>query len=170
MAPNLSLFNEMFTRENSVLMRVFLALFVFASFLITACHSSKSGAVSENGKRVADTLAIAKQEDTLALSSTDTIRIENEELEYEIIILEVGFKNWLVTQRPMWYYSLNILENRNRYYALEWNRRVQSPHLFNSNLYNQFINYDPAIEYGLEVNYMLFMYFEFFQQKYRQRL
>ena len=142
-------------------MRVFLAFLIFASFLFTACHSGKTTTRSGDSQIVTD---------TLASTTTDTIKIENEELEYEIIILEVGFYNWLVTQRPMWYYSLNILENRNRYYVLEWNQRVQSPHLFNPNLYMQFIDYDPAIEYGLEVNYLLFMYFEFFQQKYGQRL
>jgi hypothetical protein len=151
-------------------MRVFLALLVFASFLVTACHSGKTTTGSGDNQNVSDTLEIKKVADTLASTETDTIKIENEELEYEIIILEVGFNNWLVTQRPMWYYSLNILENRNRYYVLEWNRRVQSPHLFNPNLYMQFIDYNPAIEYGLEVNYLLFMYFEFFQQKYGQRL
>jgi hypothetical protein len=151
-------------------MRVFAALFLFASFLIGACHSGKPAAQSQTAESQRDPEEIGMTGDSLVTASSDTIRIENEELEYEIIILEVGFKNWLVTQRPMWYYSLNLLENRNRYYVLEWNRRVQSPHLFNSNLYNQFINYDPAIEYGLEVNYKLFMYFEFFQQKYRQRL
>ena len=153
-----------------VVMRVFLALFVFASFLVGACHSSKPAAASESSQERPDSLVLGVQQDSLTSAATDTIRIENEELEYEIIILEVGFQNWLVTQRPMWYYSLNILENRNRYYVLEWNRRVQNPQLFNSNLYFQFIDYDPAIEYGLEVNYMLYMYFEFFQQKYRQRL
>ena len=153
-----------------VVMRVFLALFVFASFLVGACHSSKPAGASESSQERQDSLVLGVQQDSLTSAATDTIRIENEELEYGIIILEVGFQNWLVTQRPMWYYSLNILENRNRYYVLEWNRRVQNPQLFNSNLYFQFIDYDPAIEYGLEVNYMLYMYFEFFQQKYRQRL
>ena len=151
-------------------MRVFLAIIVFASFLVGACHSSRPGAASESAQDRPDTVVLGVQQDSLASADADTIKIENEELEYEIIILEVGFHNWLVTQRPMWYYSLNILENRNRYYVLEWNRRVQNPQLYNSNLYFQFIDYDPAIEYGLEVNYMLYMYFEFFQQKYRQRL
>lgn len=100
----------------------------------------------------------------------DTIRIENKELDYEIIILEVGFEPWLATQRPMWYYTQSLLENRNKYYVLEWNRRAGFPNQFNPLLYNQPINYQMNIDYGKEVNYLLFMYFEFFQQKYKQRL
>lgn len=128
-------------------------------FLITvlfSCHPSKS---LNSGKTETD-----------AEKAIDTIRIENEELQYEIIILEVGFEAWLATQRPMWYYTQSLLENRNRYYVLEWNRRAGFPNQFDPLLYNQSINYQFNIDYGKEVNYLLFMYFEFFQQKYKQRL
>jgi hypothetical protein len=108
--------------------------------------------------------------DTGTEAVTDTIRIQNEELQYEIIILEVGFEAWLATQRPMWYYTQSLLENRNKYYVLEWNRRAGFPNQFDPLLYNQSINYQFNIDYGKEVNYLLFMYFEFFQQKYNQRL
>jgi hypothetical protein len=100
----------------------------------------------------------------------DTIRIENEELEYEILILEVGFEAWLATQRPMTYYTQSTLENKNKFYVSEWNRRANSPLQYGPLLYNQPIDYQYHIDYGLEVNYLLFMYFEFFQKKYKQRL
>ena len=128
-------------------------------FLITAffgCHPNKS----VNSKEIAKVDQTAK----------DTIRIQNEELEYEILILEVGFEAWLATQRPRWYYTQSLLENRNRYYVLEWNRRAAFPNQFDPLLYSQPINYELQIDYGKEVNYLLFMYFEFFQQKYKQRL
>ena len=140
-------------------MREFIALLIFGSFLVTACHSSKAEAQSE-----------AARASEVTEAAPDTIRIENDELEYEIIILELGFNNWLVSQPPMSYFSLNVLENRNKAYVYEWNQRAANPSAWNPNLYNQFIDYDPTINYGLEVNYMLYMYFEFFQQKYRQRL
>ena len=103
-------------------------------------------------------------------ATLDTIRIENDELEYEIIILEIGFNQWLVSQPPMTYWSLNVLEQRNRAYVFEWNQRAMNPTVWNPNLYNQTIDYEPTVDYGLEVNYMLYMFFEFFQDKYRQRL
>lgn len=143
-------------------MRVFLAAIVFVTFLAGACHSTKSGAQATDKTKSQDTVT----EDTML----DTIKIENDELEYEIIILEIGFNQWLVTQPPMNYWSLNVLEQRNRAYVFEWNQRAANPTAWNPNLYNQFINYEPTVRYGLEVNYMLYMYFEFFQQKYRQRL
>jgi hypothetical protein len=102
--------------------------------------------------------------------SGDTIRITNEKLEYEIIIIESGFESWLVTQKPMWYYSEPTLEIKNYRYVNEWNNRVRQPNRYDPRLYEQIIDYDPHIHYGLEVNYKLYMYFKFFEQKYHQRL
>ncbi|TPN88705.1 DUF6146 family protein [Aquimarina algicola] len=99
----------------------------------------------------------------------DTIRIANDSLEYEIIIIEPGFNAWLVTQRPRGFYSEQFLENRNRQYVIEYNQRVIQPQRFDPNLYVQQINYESSIHYGYEVNYLLYNYFLFFEQRYRQR-
>jgi len=104
------------------------------------------------------------------IAEIDTIRIQNEELEYEVLIIDVGFDAWLATQRPMGYYTQSTLENKNKFYVSEWNRRVNSPLEFGPLLYPQSIDYQYHIDYGMEVNYLLFMYFEFFQKKYKQRL
>ena len=144
-------------------MRLLSYLLVIALILGYACSSSKSGSQTSNEE--------VKTNDLSSIEMTqDTIHIENEELEYEITIIELGFNNWLATQPPMTYYALNVLERRNINYVYEWNQRAANPMTYNPNLYNQFIDYEPTIRYGLEVNYMLFMYFEFFQDKYRQRL
>ena len=143
-------------------MRTLLAAIVFISILAGACHSSKTGTQTDGKSTSQDTLT--------GTATLDTIKMENDELEYEIIILEIGFNQWLVTQPPMNYWSLNVLQQRNRAYVFEWNQRAANPTAWNPNLYNQFIDYEPTINYGLEVNYLLYMYFEFFQQKYRQRL
>ena len=100
----------------------------------------------------------------------DTIRIENEALEYKIIIIEIGFDPWLRTQKPMTYYTDSYLATRNLFYVSEWNRRVFLPGVYSPHIYNQSIDYEPSLDYGLEVNYMLFMYFEFIQEKYKQKL
>lgn len=100
----------------------------------------------------------------------DTIRIANDSLEYEIIIIEVGFENWLVTQRPKEFFSESFLETRNRFYVQTYNQRVLEPQRYDPDLYFQQINYEPNIHYGLDVNYMLYMYFEYFQKKYKQNL
>jgi len=107
--------------------------------------------------------------DTISQTTTnDTIRISNEELEYEIIIVEVGFDAWLVTQPPMGHYGLSYLENKNRLFVIEYNIRVSENR--NHLLYEQAINYESVVHYGLEVNYLLYNYFVYFQHKYNQKL
>lgn len=94
----------------------------------------------------------------------DTIRISNEELEYEIIIFDPGFNAWLMQARPRGYYSQSYLEGRNRIWVIEWNSRANLP-LQNSNLYEMRIDYNSGTNYGYEVNYLLFNYLVYFQQK-----
>jgi len=109
----------------------------------------------------------------LDVSSTDnisdTLRIANDSLEYEIIIIEPGFNSWLVTQQPRGYYSQQFLEIRNRQYVTEYNQRVLQPQRFDPNLYLQQINYESRTDYGYEVNYLLYNYFLYFERQYRQK-
>lgn len=102
--------------------------------------------------------------------SDDKVVIKNEELEYEIIIIEPGFNSWLATQQPQSFFSQSTLEIRNNRWVIEWNSRVLQPNRFNPKLYEMQIDYKAHIDYGMEVNYMLFQYFTYFQQKYKQRL
>ena len=102
--------------------------------------------------------------------SLDTVRIANDSLEYEIIIIEPGFQSWLVTQPPRGYYIQKVLENRNLFSVQEYNRRVLDSRYNRTNLYEQQIDYKPGIDYGYEVNYLLFNYFEFFEETYNQKL
>ena len=106
----------------------------------------------------------------IVVQKQDTIRIANDSLEYEIIIIEVGFDSWLVTQRPKEFFSESFLETRNRFYVQTYNQSVLEPQRYDPNLYFQQINYEPNIHYGLDVNYLLYMYFEYFQKKYKQNL
>ncbi|MDC0870623.1 DUF6146 family protein [Flavobacteriaceae bacterium] len=97
--------------------------------------------------------------------------ISNDSLEYEVIIIDVGFTLYLNTiAKPKKYYSLSYLENRNNMYVTNWNIRALNPSKFNSTIYENRIDYSPQIRYGLEVNYKLFNYFQFAQQKYKIRL
>lgn len=100
---------------------------------------------------------------------TDTVRIANDSIAYEIIIIEPGFDSWLATAKPRNYFSLVYLENKNRLWVSEWNSRVLD-NRYNRNLYEMRIDYQPHIRYGFEVNYLLYQYFSYFQQRYKQRL
>ncbi|MGB5782862.1 MAG: DUF6146 family protein [Eudoraea sp.] len=112
-----------------------------------------------------------EEEEVFNLNTRDTVIIENDSLEYEIIIMEIGFNTWLQSiAKPRGYYTQNYMENRNRIYVINWNQRVLEPLRFDPNLYELQINYDSNIDYGYEVNYKLYNYFIYFQRKYNQRL
>jgi len=99
----------------------------------------------------------------------DTIRIANDSLEYEIMIIESGFDSWLISQPPRGYYGQSLLESKNRSFVSEYNNRVLNPSKYSSNLYTERVNYDPTVDYGYEVNYLLYNYFVYFQDKYNQK-
>lgn len=103
-------------------------------------------------------------------SNNEAVRIANDSLQYEIIIIDNGFKPYLKTiAKPMDFYSKNYYETKNRFYVSEWNRRVRNPWNYDSSIYENKIDYDFNIDYGLEVNYKLYNYFQFVIYKYTQR-
>ncbi|WP_298556147.1 DUF6146 family protein [uncultured Algibacter sp.] len=115
--------------------------------------------------------ASKKDERLESLKQNDTVKIANEDIEYEILIIEPGFNFWLAsTARQRGYYSQQFLENRNRLYVIEWNQRVLQPQRYSPNLYELQIDYQQGIDYGYEVNYVLYNYFIYFQLTYKQRL
>ena len=101
----------------------------------------------------------------------EPVVISNEKLQYEIIIIDIGFTAYLQTvAKPMNFYSQTYLQNKNRIYVQVWNNRVRNPQQFNTNIYENIIEYKPNVDYGLEVNYKLYWYFKFAEQKYNMRL
>lgn len=124
--------------------------------IITGCHSSKT-ATDLNGNA--------------STKVSDTVTIANDSLEYEVTIIDPGFSSWLVGRAlPRGYYSENYLEVKNQLYVSEWNRRAMQPTLFDSKLYEMQINYDINTRYGYEVNYLIYNYFIYFQNRYNQKL
>ncbi len=97
--------------------------------------------------------------------------IANDSLEYEITIIDIGFNSYLNSiAKPIGYYSQSYLENKNIFYIAEWNHRARNPLQYNANIYENVIEYESNIDYGYDVNYKLFNYFEFAQRKYKMRL
>lgn len=96
--------------------------------------------------------------------------IENDSLEYQIIIYDIGFSVYLNTiAQPENYYEQSYYENKNIFYVTEWNIRANNPIKYGDFFANR-IDYNPMVDYGLEVNYKLFNYFKFVEYKYRIRL
>lgn len=138
-------------------MKVSIYISIFFLCLIIGCNSSKPlNNINKEG---------------ISAIQNDTIRIANDSLEYEVIIIDPGFSSWLVTNAfPRGYHSQFYMENKNRLYIIEWNNRVLQPQRYNSNLYEMTINYDSNIDYGYEVNYLIYNYMIYFQNTFKQRL
>ena len=103
------------------------------------------------------------------LAQSDTVRIANDSLEYEIIIIDPGYSYFLnAMARPEGYYSLSYLENKNTFLVSDYNSRVLQPTIYDPGIYAQQIDYDPSIDYGYEVNYKLYNYFVYLSRKYGQ--
>lgn len=133
------------------------------TLLIIGCNSSKSP-ISDSGD------GLTLKNDSVQ-TTNDTIRIANDELQYEVIIIDPGFSTWLLTRSfPRGYHSQSYLENKNLFYINEWNNRVLQPQRYNPNLYEMTINYDSNINYGYEVNYLIYNYMIYFQNTYKQKL
>lgn len=129
-------------------------MFLILLVSIYGCGSGNAGMKAHKGTTV----------------ENDVVRIANDSLEYEIIIIEPGFNSWLHGQPPQGHYEQSFLETKNRFFVLEYNNRVLQRARFSPNLYTERIEYDPSVDYGYEVNYILYNYFEYFQKKYNQHL
>lgn len=132
----------------------YVSIILVCIIAFASCDSSKKG--------MNDTPQTTVQEG-------DTITIANKELEYEIIIIEPGFNSWMSTQQPMGFHSQQFLQSKNLLFVQEYNNRVRNPQRYNPNLYQQEINYEYGTDYGLEVNYLLYNYFVYFQRTYGQK-
>ncbi len=134
-------------------MKKFLYLVYIASFFLFSCNSNKNFS-AENTEKL----------------TSDTIHISNPDLEYDVIIIDGGFTSWFNTySKPKSFYTQTYLENRNRFWILEWNNRARNPMKY-GNIYDMQINYDNNTNYGYHVNYMIYNYLVYFQLTNRQQL
>lgn len=113
---------------------------------------------------------VASKPDKEKQIAGDTVRIANDELEYEVIIIDPGFNGWLNSRaRPRGYHAQSYLENKNLQWITEWNIRANQPNRYGE-MYQMRIDYSGNINYGYEVNYLIYNYLVYFQQTNNQRL
>lgn len=113
---------------------------------------------------------VATKPDNEKQVAGDTVRIANDELEYEVIIIDPGFTGWLNSRsKPRGYYQQSYLENKNLQWITEWNIRANQPNRYGE-MYQMRIDYSGNINYGYEVNYLIYNYLVYFQQTNNQRL
>lgn len=100
-----------------------------------------------------------------AQESLDTIKIDskNDSTEYQLLIIDPGFESWLAIQKPISFYSNDYYGNWNLRYVSEWN------YLYNSGRYPQYVesyvDYRAGVNYGVDLNYKLYYYFQYFEKK-----
>ena len=100
----------------------------------------------------------------MAVSDENLIDITQNEEEYELIVLDPGFDTWFATtwspskDRSQAYYS-----SWNQQYVTEWNYKATRPHT--SNFFDNLIQYDTTIDYGIEVERKLYYYFRWVDTK-----
>jgi len=114
---------------------------------------------------------INKKNEGVTIKQNDTVRIANDSLEYEVIIIDPGFSTWVLSQAyPRGFHSLSFLETKNKIYINEWNNRVHQPQRYSPNLYGMSIDYNWNTDYGYEVNYLIYNYMIYFQNTFKQKL
>jgi hypothetical protein len=134
-------------------MNKLLNLVFIAAFFLFSCNSNKNFSTKNTEKLI-----------------SDTIHISNPDLEYDVVIIDGGFTSWFNSYaKPKSFYTQTFLENRNRFWILEWNNRARNPMRY-GNIYDMQINYDNNTNYGYHVNYMIYNYLVYFQLTNRQQL
>ncbi|MDY6799624.1 MAG: DUF6146 family protein [Bacteroidota bacterium] len=101
------------------------------------------------------------------LKDSSSVEINSEDsTEYELLVLDAGFENYLLTvPHPKNFYSNEYYKNWNIQYCNEWNRRHQNPFRY-GDFYETQINYEPSVDYGIDLNYKLYYYFQYIEDKY----
>lgn len=90
----------------------------------------------------------------------DTLFVDS--LEYRLIVLDPGFETWLLTRPSKDFYSNEYYAQKNRLYVSEWNLRYVTLH--NIGLYDNYIDFNPNTDYGIDINYKLYYYFKYFEE------
>jgi thioredoxin-related protein len=83
--------------------------------------------------------------------------------EYELIIFDPGFETWYLSHsKPDWYHSKDYYETWNSQYVIAWNSKAMDMRY--SRFFESTIDYDPFVDYGLELNHKLFYYFMYVEK------
>ncbi|MFO7575408.1 MAG: DUF6146 family protein [Bacteroidales bacterium] len=94
---------------------------------------------------------------------SDTLEMKRDSIEYELIIFDTGFDTWLAMKPSKNFYSNEYYRQKNIQYVREWNNRFMNPRRYGS-IYENYIDFDPMIDYGKDLNYKLYYYFRYFEQ------
>ncbi len=121
-----------------------LILILFISLIVGACSSYSAFNKTES-----------TNEDMTKTDIADST-------EYELLILDIGFESWFATRNTSsTAHSNTYYRNWNQQYVSEWNRLHTQGHPY----FESYIDYHPFIKYGFDINYKLYHYFLFVEDK-----
>lgn len=97
-------------------------------------------------------------------------KLREEKVEYEVIVFDAGYDGFLATQKPKEFYSESYLKGKNALMINEWNYRHRLPKQYNPDIYELSIDYDTNTDYGLDVEYKLYMFLRFMEKEHKMSL
>jgi len=106
------------------------------------------------------TVGFSQKNKVREVIKADTLSADS--LEHRIIVLAPGFDTWLLNKPSMNFYSNDYYNVKNRLYVAEWNLRYMTAN--NDGLYENYIEYNPRIDYGIDINYKLYYFFKYFEE------
>ncbi|MGC1390582.1 MAG: DUF6146 family protein [Bacteroidales bacterium] len=109
---------------------------------------------------VSQTVALCQKKVSRESLKADTVTADS--VEYRLIITDPGFDFWLATKPPRDFYSNDYYAQKNRFYVTEWNLMYST--IQNKDLYDNYIDYKPFTDYGIDINYRLYYYFRYFEE------
>lgn len=114
-----------------------------------------------------DSVAVAKYGEA---GKYGVMLLNFKEEEYEATVLDPGFDVFLATQQSKEFYSEANLKSKNTLMVAEWNYRYNQPLRYNPQIYEVKIDYESHTDYGLEVEYKLYMFFKFMEKQHKMSL
>ena len=80
--------------------------------------------------------------------------------EYELLVFDPQFETWFMTNySPAKDHSNEYYQSWNNQYVTDWNYHYMTGH--NSNIFENYIDYDDFVNYGIELNRKLYYYFRY---------
>ena len=98
------------------------------------------------------------------VKSENIVDIAQQEEEYELLVFDPGFETWFTTTwSPAKDRSRAHYRFWNQRYVSAWNYKATRPSF--SNIFDTTIQYDPTVDYGMEVDRKLYYYFRWVDTK-----
>lgn len=100
-------------------------------------------------------------------AKTVTPTLSKDSTEYELIIFDTHFDTWFAVNSSEALKKSNAYyKHQNYIYVIEWNEKYRKGHPF----FESYIDYRNDIDYGLDFNYKLYMYFQYVEKELKVKI